>query len=165
MPVVVADTGPLHYLVLIGEADILPRLFTAVLAPEAVRNELSHPRTPRSVRDWIDKAPAWITIVSTPPLETLPLPELGAGERTAIALAMARKADLILMDDRRGVAAALDRGLVPVGTIGLLDRAARRGLIDIGTAVQRLKATNFRYRPALLDALLVRYPAAGPGPV
>jgi predicted nucleic acid-binding protein len=36
--VVVADTGPLHYLVLIGQIDLLPRLFTAVTVPMVVRD-------------------------------------------------------------------------------------------------------------------------------
>jgi predicted nucleic acid-binding protein len=31
--VVVADAGPLHYLVLINEISLLPRLFGKVLAP------------------------------------------------------------------------------------------------------------------------------------
>ena len=153
----VADTGPLHYLVLIGEIDFLPILFETVLVPEAVRNELSREQTPPVVRAWIAQTPAWIQIVPTLPLDPLPLPELGAGERAAIALALSRQAALILMDDRQGVAAALNHGLVPVGTIGLLDRAARRQLIDLPAAVARLKATNFRYRPELLDALLARH--------
>lgn len=163
MPVVVGDAGPLHYLVLIGEADVLPLLFTTVLVPEAVRDELSHVRAPQAVRAWIAKAPAWLQVVPTSSLETLPLPELGAGERAAIALAVSRRADLILMDDRRGVAAALDHGLPAVGTIGLLDRAAQRRLIDLAAAVGRLKATNFRYRQQLLDALLARHKQGSPG--
>jgi hypothetical protein len=35
--------------------------------------------------------------------------------------------DLLLMDDRDGVAAALSRGLIPIGTLGVLDLAARIG--------------------------------------
>lgn len=157
MPVVIADTGPLHYLVLIGAIDVLPSLFGTVSMPQAVRDELSRERTPPAVRAWIAQTPAWIQIVPTPLPETLPLPGLGAGERAAIALALERRADLILMDDRRGVTAALNHGLLPIGTIGLLDRAARRQLIDLPIAVARLKATNFRYRPALLDALLAQH--------
>jgi predicted nucleic acid-binding protein len=159
--VVVADAGPLHYLILIGETDFLPLLFTTLLVPEMVRDELSRVGTPQAVQVWVGNPPAWLEIVPTPPLETLPLPGLGAGERAAIALAMARHADLILMDDRRGVAAAQDSGLVSIGTIGLLDRAAHRGLIDLAGAVTRLKATNFRYRHALLDALLARHQPGG----
>jgi predicted nucleic acid-binding protein len=156
VPVVIADTGPLHYLVLIGAIDVLSILFETVSMPEAVRDELSRERTPPAVRAWIAQTPAWIQIAPTPPLETLPLPGLGAGERAAIALALSRRADLILMDDRRGVTAALNRGLLPIGTIGLLDRAARRQLIDLPVAVARLRATNFRHRPALLDVLLAQ---------
>jgi predicted nucleic acid-binding protein len=50
--------------------------------------------------------------------------------------------------------AARDHGLETVGTIGLLDLAAQRGLIDLQPAFAALRATNFRHPPALLDALL-----------
>ena len=52
MPVVVADTGPIHYLVLIGESEILFRLFAKILSPDAVRDELLHPEAPEVVRAW-----------------------------------------------------------------------------------------------------------------
>jgi predicted nucleic acid-binding protein len=62
------------------------------------------------------------------------------------------------MDDRAGVAVARSKGLTVAGTLGVLELAADRGLIDITTAVFRLKGTNFRYRPELLDALVARHP-------
>src|SRR5271168_5361495 len=101
MLVVIADTGPLHHLVLIGEIDLIPRLFETVLVPEMVRDELSRARTPPPVRAWIASPPAWLQIVPAPAgLEELALPALDDGERSAIALALSRRADLILMDDR-----------------------------------------------------------------
>jgi len=45
--IVIADTSPLNYLVLIGQADLLQRLYRRVVIPEAVLRELSHPETPR----------------------------------------------------------------------------------------------------------------------
>jgi|SRR5208282_5293717 len=39
--IVIADTGPLNYLVLIGEVDVLPPLCTRVIMPEAVVKELN----------------------------------------------------------------------------------------------------------------------------
>jgi predicted nucleic acid-binding protein len=54
---------------------------------------------------------------------------LDDGERAAIALAVAIGAELILMDDRAGVAVAYQKGLTVTGTLGVLDLAARRGLI------------------------------------
>jgi predicted nucleic acid-binding protein len=50
---VVADTGPLHFLVLTGDIALLPRLFIKVLTPERVRDELAHERAPEPVLAWI----------------------------------------------------------------------------------------------------------------
>jgi predicted nucleic acid-binding protein len=79
---------------------------------------------------------------------------LDDGERAAIALAVAIGAELILMDDRAGVAVAYQKGLTVTGTLGVLDLAARRGLIDLAVAIGRPKATNFRCRAEIMDALL-----------
>jgi predicted nucleic acid-binding protein len=48
--IVIADTSPLNYLVLIGEADILQRLYGRAVIPEGVLRELLHPETPPSCR-------------------------------------------------------------------------------------------------------------------
>jgi predicted nucleic acid-binding protein len=48
--VVVADAGPLHYLVLIGHSEILPALFEKVFVPTLVRDELAHSEAPEQVR-------------------------------------------------------------------------------------------------------------------
>ncbi len=85
---------------------------------------------------------------------------LDEGEADAIILALSLHAELVLMDDRAGVAAARSKGLTVAGTLGILDVAASRGLIDIAVAVSRLKATNFRYRSELLDALIARHSRA-----
>ena len=161
MSVVVADTGPLRYLVLIGEIDLLPRLFDRVIIPEAVHAELRHARAPESVREWISHPPLWLTIMPTPPGAALAFPGLDSGEQAALALADSLHAGLLLMDDRKGVAAALARGLGTIGTLGVLDLAARRGLTDLARALARLKATNFRIAPKMLDELLARHQREG----
>jgi predicted nucleic acid-binding protein len=38
---VIADTGPVNYLIPIGHIDLLPRMFERVVLPAAVRDELS----------------------------------------------------------------------------------------------------------------------------
>jgi predicted nucleic acid-binding protein len=157
LAVAVADAGPLHYLVLIDAIHLLPRLFPTVLVPDIVRDEISSAGTPALVRDWIAQPPPWLRILPTPPLETLPFPKLDAGERAALALAVSRRPDMVLIDDRRGVVAARAQGLVTVGTLGLLDRAASEGFVDLAAAVARLTATNFRYPPELLRALLAQH--------
>jgi predicted nucleic acid-binding protein len=44
--VVVADTSPINYLVLIEPIDLLTRLYTRILIPPAVLAELKHPLAP-----------------------------------------------------------------------------------------------------------------------
>jgi predicted nucleic acid-binding protein len=157
VPVVVADTGPLHYLVLIDAIDLLPRLFDKVFIPETVRNELSRAGTPGKIRDWFTAQPEWLEVRPDPQATALAMPRLGKGERAAIALAHQIAAGLILVDDRAGKLAAQAEGLEATGTLGVLQRGARRGLIDLADAFVRLKATNFRYRPEMIDEILSRF--------
>jgi predicted nucleic acid-binding protein len=159
MSVVVADTGPLHYLVLTDSIDLLPRLFHTVHAPMAVLTELNHPRTPDVVRAWSSLHPPWLNWAPTPPLATLPWPRLGDGERAALALASTIGADLMLTDDRAGATAGRAEGFTVMGTLGVLSLAAERGMIDLAASLARLQATNFRINPQLVDALLAQYRA------
>ncbi len=56
--IVIADTGPLNYLVLIGEIEVLPALYRRVVIPLSVSDELQRPRSPQTVRTWISRPPA-----------------------------------------------------------------------------------------------------------
>jgi predicted nucleic acid-binding protein len=149
---VISDTSPLRYLILIGQADLLPALYSEVLIPEAVADELNQPASPDAVRRWLLHRPAWLQVI---PLTARPvsvsLPDLDPGEHDAILLALHLRADLVLTDDREGVEEA--RRLTVTGTLGVLDRAAERGLIELAPAIARLRQTNFRVDPALLDRL------------
>ena len=57
MQLVVSDTGPINYLVLIGYVDVLPLLFQKIAMPLAVREELLDPNAPPLVREWIRAFP------------------------------------------------------------------------------------------------------------
>jgi predicted nucleic acid-binding protein len=123
---VIADTGPVNYLILIGHIDVLPRKFERVVLPTAVQSELSNSLAPPAVQRWIADFPAWLEIAQTPAVPLLT--GIHKGEAAAIALAAAMHADLLLMDDRRGLRAAKQKGLRVTGTLGILDLAAQRGL-------------------------------------
>lgn len=88
MPLVVADTGPINYLLLIGHIEILPQLFERVFMPKAVHDELTDIEAPSSVREWVTSLPAWIEVrpVPTGDLSDPLLRRLGEGERAAITL-------------------------------------------------------------------------------
>jgi predicted nucleic acid-binding protein len=158
MRLVVADTSPLNYLVLIGQIEILPALFEKVFVPQIVQHELLHDEAPESVRRWIADPPSWLEIAPKGNDSDDPdLQRLDDGERAAILLAIKMGADLLLIDDRDGVNIARSRGFAVTGTLGILDLAAGRGLIRLSDAVGRLKNTSFRCHPNVLDALLARH--------
>jgi predicted nucleic acid-binding protein len=157
MRLVVTDTGPLNYLVLIDAIELLPKLFTKVFTPPAVRAELLDPEAPAIVRAWAAQPPPWLDV--RPVASVIDDPAwraLDAGEREALALARALGAELVLMDDRAAVVVARQQGLTVTGTLGVLDLAAQRGLADLAHAFARLRATTFRYRPEIMDALLAQ---------
>jgi predicted nucleic acid-binding protein len=156
---VIADTGPINYLILIGCIDLLSVLFEKVVLPEPVLAELSVPSAPPSVRRWTVALPAWLEVRKVPSdYEPDPmLKDIHAGELAAIHLATALKADLLLMDDRKGVVLARSRGLRVTGTLGILELAAQNDLTNLPLAIERLRQTNFRSPDALLDALLKRH--------
>ncbi len=56
--IVVADTGPVNYLILIGHIDLACALYGTLLLPPAVHREFLHPRSPAIVRQWAMAPPA-----------------------------------------------------------------------------------------------------------
>ncbi len=125
--IVVADTSPINYLVLIAQIDLLAGLYTRILIPPAVLAELKHPLAPKPVRDWADNAPKWLGVLS--PKSSLILPKLDLGESEAIALATEVHADVVLIDEQAGRQEALRRGLKVAGTLSVLDEADQAGLV------------------------------------
>jgi predicted nucleic acid-binding protein len=153
--IVVADTTPINYLILIGEIDVLAKLYGRVVIPSAVQEELTRSRTPENVRAWILRPPAWLEILSPAPFhEDTALAKLDAGERDAIALAEELSADQLIVDEILGRREAERRGLSVIGTIGVLREAAEEGLLDLRISIERLRQTSFHISPAILAALL-----------
>jgi len=100
---IVSDTGPVNYLIQIGQVMLLPILFEAVTVPETVLAELDHPRSPPAVRRWLASRPDWLIVEPDPEGEDDRLSPLHDGERGTILIATSSKADLVLMDDRAGL--------------------------------------------------------------
>ena len=150
MILVVADTAPLHYLVIIGHESLLPLLFTKVWIPATVVSELRHQRAPAVVRQWAGQLPSWVEVRRVDaPAQAHELAGLDRGEWGAIELAKEIRANLLLMDERTGVRIAREQGFTVTGTLGVLVEAARSGLISIDEALARLAQTNFRGTPDL----------------
>ncbi len=154
---VISDTSPIRYLIQIDHIDLLQQLFENILVPEMVAAELLHPSAPQAVQAWMKRRPGWVSVLPVTEVDDPVLRTLDPGERAAIVLGLSVKADLIIIDDRRGASIAEEKGFETIGTLGLLDLGAERGLIVLGDALGMLKRTNFRYRQEMLDELLSRH--------
>jgi predicted nucleic acid-binding protein len=111
--IVVSNTSPIRYLVLVHSEHVLPVLFGEVFVPPPVLAELQHARSPEEVRTWALSPPDWLKIQSPNVVDaTLGVDQ---GEAAAISLAMELRADALLIDDRKGRNAARSHGVPTVG--------------------------------------------------
>lgn len=138
---------------MIEAVEALPRLFSSILIPAVVKDELSHPKTPAPVRSWIGNPPAWLNIVGPGAFPAMAPSALHRGERQAIALAVQQRSAL-LIDDHEGVLQARRVNLEVIGTLAVLVRAAQRGWVELPEMFGRLRATSFRSPVHLMARML-----------
>ena len=144
--IVVADTSPICYLLLIGEIELMAQLYRQVLIPQVVQQELADERSPAVVQTWINQPPQWLVIQTVDVPSDSDLDNLDPGERAAIVLAEQKGADLIVIDDLSGRQVAKSRLFRVTGLLGVLDEAARQNLVDLPGAIARLQQTHFEFR-------------------
>ena len=132
--IVVSDTTAITTLLKAGMEDLLSHLFTTVIVPQAVWDELLafHPQLPGFV-------------MLRPTAQTQRFPEtmaLGRGEAEAIMLAREIDAELLLTDDLEARRVAARLGVKCSGLLGVLIRAKQSARISsvreaIGTLESR----------------------------
>lgn len=156
--IVVSNTSPVMNLAAIGQLDLLRKLYGSITIPPAVYNELaSRPDLPGGMEvqssDWIAAE-----LIGNAILVKSLLFELDLGEAEAIALALQRNADLLLIDERLGRRVAGRLGLRCVGVLGVLVEAKHAG--HIGTAEPLIddlvEKAGFWISPSLRKTVLDR---------
>jgi len=158
MPAVVSDTSVLHYLSVTRQFNCLPKLFGQIFIPPAVWNEINHVELP--VHSLVTNAIAagWLKVQSPHDAQTVRslLFSLGAGESEAIVLATELQASLLLIDDLDGRITAQKLNLQVMGTVGILARARKNGLIQqLKPLLDELIATHrFRFDKKLYADVL-----------
>jgi uncharacterized protein len=141
---VVSNTSPLLYLHQLGRLDLLPALYSMVLVPKSVIEELTAGRAAGHDVPNVADLP-WVQVVSSPTLALLALAtDLGKGESEAIAIAHERGA-LLILDDALARRHASLLGITLTGTLGVLLKAKTAGHIPkIEPLVVRLTELGFR---------------------
>ena len=156
--IVIADTSPLNYLVLIDKVDLLRQLYGRVIIPEAVYFESTHPLAPLPLRMWMSTQPEWLDIQQSPEALAFEV-ELDRGETEALTLASRLHADLILLDDAPARREAARLGIRFTGVLGVLGDAAVGGSVDLDDALLALSTTTFFASADLIQRLRLRVQA------
>lgn len=152
----VADSGPLIGLAKIDQLELLPALFAKILIPPEVWHEVTVRGGHLPGADKVRQAAAWFVIQEPDPNLAKSLSILvDEGEAQAIALAQTVEDCTIILDDSRARKIAERMGIRQIGTVGLLLRAKRRGLIErIRPHLEALIAHGIYIRKELIDAVL-----------
>jgi predicted nucleic acid-binding protein len=134
--IVVADTSPILNLARIGRLELLPALYHHVLIPTAVYDELTRRRSGLPPVVSLASMP-WLTVAAAIDQNRVRKlkEDLDPGEAEAIVLAIERRADLVLLDERRGRRIATAQGLEITGLLGVVVKAKQAGLIELGKPV------------------------------
>ena len=154
MILIVADTGPINYLIQIGHIELLAQLVEKTVLPSSVQTELLHDAAPPAVRTWAANPPAWVEIRAAK--QTIEAKDISDADREAIALARELNASVLLMDDSQARRCAARLGVVTMGTLGLLEVAAARELISLRLVVEKLRATSCFLSEELIENVLRR---------
>lgn len=127
--IVVSGASPLISLSVVGRLEMLRALYGRVLIPEAVAWEVRADADAPGIA--AIQTANWLQVerVENPLLVQALTLELDVGEAEAIALAVERSADLLLVDERRGRAVAARFGIEVVGVLGVLIEAKRRAIL------------------------------------
>ena len=154
--IVVSDTTAITHLAKIGALHILKTLYSEILIPEAVFNELSAVKRtqPGAIQvlnsNWIKVTPLKNAAIAAKLKVHLDL-----GESEAIALAVEKDADVLIIDEVAGRVEAKKHVKKIIGMIGVLLEAKKVGIIvSIKPYLIQLRNTGFRMGDELYEFAL-----------
>lgn len=163
--IVVADAGPLIHLGAIGRLEIVRRLWPDVLVPDAVVREVTVTGAGLPGAEAV-KAAGWLTVASPSNADVVSAllgSGLHRGEAEAIALAVERRAERLLIDERQGRLTAEGMGVPVIGSIGILVAAKARGEVErVAPLLAELRASGLWISDALVTRVLVAVGEDGP---
>lgn len=157
--IVISDASVFMNLAVIGHLHLLPSIFHKIIIPQGVYDEIVIKGWGKAGSKEVKDA-AWIEIKRCSDHKTLNklLEVLDKGEAEAITLALEIKADLLIVDEKRGRLIATEMEVRITGLLGVLLIAKQQGLItEVKTLMEQLREKgNFRISKATFQRVLDR---------
>ena len=150
----VVNASPVIVLARIGQAGLLSALAQQVVMPEAVANEIlaGPPDDPACLAVQQGK---FAIVKAPPPHETLLAWDLGLGETSVLALAIAEPGTTAILDDAAARRCARSFSVPVKGTLAVIILAKQNGLIASAAELLRaLKTSGFRINDTLVEKAL-----------
>ena len=152
---VVVNSTPLIILCKIGRLDILQKLYHEIFIPTAVYREVTVVEDSACIQ--IKNALEWVHVESIREYTDKKMykAKLHDGEVEVMILAQEQKADLVIIDDNAAKKTAKSIGLTVTGTLGVLKKAKRQGIIDsLYPFLAEMKQNGFYIDPMLEEMVL-----------
>ncbi|MEQ9437913.1 MAG: DUF3368 domain-containing protein [Cyclobacteriaceae bacterium] len=143
--VVIADTSCFILLDKIDEVSLLKQLFGEVVTTYEVVHEFGK------------QLPEWVKIESVKDgkYQSVLALEVDRGEASAIALSAEKEDALLILDDLRARKLAEKLGLSYTGTLGVIARSRKEGVItSVKPIIEKIRNTNFRFGEDVFSAIL-----------
>lgn len=140
----VFNASPLILLGKLGRLDWLPQLSPGYLIPMAVATEISAGPDNDVAKVWIVSAEAASHVVAdTGAVPSILAWDLGAGETAVLCRVMTHSGTLAVLDDRAARTCAGVFEVPVIGTVGILLKANRQGLLSVVRPdLERLQAVG-----------------------
>ncbi len=152
--IIIADSSPLIALAVISKLELLDKLYEEIYVPNAVFQELAD-----NDKAFANELRVFLTgrikeVENRLAVDVL-LSDIGAGEAEAIILALEQQPDAVLIDDLKARKFAKIRGLNIIGTLGILLKAKKSGLIEeIKPLLDELLGANIRISEKIREIAL-----------
>lgn len=127
--IIICDSSPLIALSIIDQLDLLDTLFGEVYVPASVFSEVAFVSKPEAhrIEMW---AKGKVVSATNEPLKQSFSMVLDEGESEAMTLYFEKKADYLLIDEKKGRKIATYNHIRIVGSLGILLLSKRKGLIS-----------------------------------
>jgi len=152
--IIISDSSPLISLAVIGKLNILENLYKEIYVPAAVYEEVVRVDKPfsKELKQFLNGRTK--SVKNKMAVEIL-LSDIGAGEAEAIVLALEQQPDIILIDDLKARKFAKISGLNIIGTMGILLKAKKEGLIkELKPLISELLLRDIRISTKIIEITL-----------
>jgi predicted nucleic acid-binding protein len=152
--IIISDSSPLISLATIEKLNLLDKLFTEIFVPCSVYEEVIRENKPYSneIKEFLNGR---IKHVKNRVAVEVLLSDIGKGESEAIILAIEEKSDYLLIDDLKARKLAKINGLEIIGTMGILLKGKKEGLIkEIKPFIDELLKNDIRIGDKIIEMTL-----------